>query len=255
MMRCIADKEERDKWKRRLPQAAISGVFAPTRAVKNIKQYSGLISIDVDSKENPDITNWEELKTQLAVLPQIAYCSLSVSGKGIFAIIPLRYPQNHLQQFRQLQIDFEKMGITIDKACSDITRMRCMSYDEHPLINMNAIPYEGVYVEPPRKVFYPLGDFDGNDELLAVEKCCEIISRTGTDVTVSYEQWMKVGCSLATLGEDGRPFFHICSQQNQDYNELKTDKLFSDLLKRNYQSVSIGTFFWICRQYGIRIHS
>lgn len=62
-------------------------------------------------------------------------------------------------------------------------------------------------------------------------------------MTVSYEQWMKVGCSLATLGEDGRPFFHICSQQNQDYNELKTDKLFSDLLKRNYQSVSIGTFF------------
>ena len=255
MMRCIADKEERDKWKRRLPQAAISGVFAPTRAVVYIKQYSGLISIDVDSKENPDITNWEELKTQLAVLPQIAYCSLSVSGKGIFAIIPLRYPQNHLQQFRQLQIDFEKMGITIDKACSDITRMRCMSYDEHPLINMNAIPYEGVYVEPPRKVFYPLSDFNGNDDFLAVEKCCEIISRTGTDVTVSYEQWMKVGCSLATLGEDGRPFFHICSQQNQDYNELKTDKLFSDLLKRNYQSVSIGTFFWICRQYGIRIHS
>ena len=51
MMRCIADKEERDKWKRRLPQAAISGVFAPTRAVGNIKQYSGLISIDVDSKK------------------------------------------------------------------------------------------------------------------------------------------------------------------------------------------------------------
>lgn len=147
------------------------------------------------------------------------------------------------------------MGITIDGACSDLTRMRCISYDEHPLINMNAIPYEGVYVEPPRKVFYPLGDFDVNDDFLAVEKCCEIISRTGTDVTVSYEQWMKVGCSLATLGEDGRPFFHICSQQNQDYNELKTDKLFSDLLKRNYQSVSIGTFFWICRQYGIRIHS
>lgn len=61
------------------------------------------------------------------------------------------------------------MGITIDGACSDLTRMRCISYDEHPLINMSAIPYEGVYVEPSRKVFYPLGDFDGNDDLLAVK--------------------------------------------------------------------------------------
>ncbi len=252
MMRCITDKEERDKWKRQLPQATISGVFAPTRSIKNLKQHSGLICVDVDAKENQAITDWEDLKKQLAILPQIAYCSLSVSGNGVFAIIPLRYPQNHLQQFRQLQIDFDRMGITIDKACSDITRMRCMSYDEHPLINMDAIPYEGIYIEPPKKRLYNFCNSDSDKDIWLVQQCCEQINRTGVDVTSGYDQWLKVGCSLASLGEDGRMYFHICSQQNLEYDELKTDKLFSDLLRRNYQDVNIGTFFWICQQHGIR---
>lgn len=252
MMRCITDKEERDKWKRQLPQATISGVFTPTRAIKNMKQHSGLISVDVDAKENPAITDWEDLKKQLTILPQIAYCSLSVSGNGVFVIIPLRYPQNHLQQFRQLQIDFDRMGITIDKVCSDITRMRCVSYDEHPLINVDVVPYEGVYIEPPKKRLYNFGDSDSDKDIRLVQQCCEQINRTGVDITSSYDQWLKVGCSLASLGEDGRMYFHICSQQNLEYNESRTDKLFSDLLRRNYQDVNIATFFWICQQYGIR---
>jgi hypothetical protein len=103
--------------------------------------------VDIDAKDNPDILDWETLKQDLSVLPQIAYCALSVSGKGLFLVIPLRYPEKHLQQFHQLQIDFRKMGIMIDSACSDITRLRCLSYDEHPIINENATLYEGVYVE------------------------------------------------------------------------------------------------------------
>lgn len=110
-------------------------------------QHSGLICVDIDAKDNPDILDWEILKQDLSVLPQIVYCALSVSGKGLFLVIPLRYPEKHLQQFHQLQIDFRKMGIMIDSACSDITRLRCLSYDEHPIINENATLYEGVYVE------------------------------------------------------------------------------------------------------------
>lgn len=146
-LRAVFDKEKRNALKRSLPQATISGVFSPTRAKNNLSQHSGLICVDIDAKDNPDILDWKTLKQDLSVLPQIAYCALSVSGKGLFLVIPLRYPEKHLQQFRQLQIDFRKMGIMIDSACSDITRLRCLSYDEHPIINENATLYEGVYVE------------------------------------------------------------------------------------------------------------
>lgn len=251
-LRAVFDKEKRNALKRSLPQATISGVFSPTRAKNNLSQHSGLICVDIDAKDNPDILDWETLKQDLSVLPQIAYCALSVSGKGLFLVIPLRYPEKHLQQFRQLQIDFRKMGIMIDSACSDITRLRCLSYDEHPIINENATLYEGVYVEKPKHKSFPTCFiYEGENTSAEVAVCCRKIQQCGIDITASYDDWLKVGCALTTLGENGRSLFHICSQQNAKYNAAKTDKMFTDLLRRNYQQVNIGTFFWMCKQYGI----
>lgn len=251
-LRAVFDKEKRNALKRSLPQATISGVFSPTRAKNNLSQHSGLICVDIDAKDNPDILDWETLKQDLSVLPQIAYCALSVSGKGLFMVIPLRYPEKHLQQFRQLQIDFRKMGIMIDLACSDITRLRCLSYDEHPIINENATLYEGVYVEKPKyHSFHPYLIYKGENTLSDVAACCRKINERSIDITTSYDDWLKVGCALATLGESGRSLFHICSRQNAKYNAAKTDKMFNDLLRRNYQQVNIGTFFWMCKQHGI----
>lgn len=251
-LRAVFDKEKRNALKRSLPQATISGVFSPTRAKNNLSQHSGLICVDIDAKDNPDILDWETLKQDLSVLPQIAYCALSVSGKGLFLVIPLRYPEKHLQQFRQLQIDFRKMGIMIDSACSDITRLRCLSYDEHPIINENATLYEGVYVEKPKHKSFPTCFiYEGENTSAEVAVCCRKIQQCGIDITASYDDWLKVGRALATLGESGRSLFHICSRQNAKYNAAKTDKMFTDLLRRNYQQVNIGTFFWMCKQYGI----
>lgn len=251
-LRAVFDKETRNALKRSLPQATISGVFSPTRAKYNLSQHSGLICVDIDAKDNPDILDWETLKQDLSVLPQIAYCALSVSGKGLFLVIPLRYPEKHLQQFRQLQIDFRKMGIMIDSACSDITRLRCLSYDEHPIINENATLYEGVYVEKPKHKSFPTCFiYEGENTSVEVAVYCRKIQQCGIDITASYDDWLKVGCALATLGESGRSLFHICSRQNAKYNAAKTDKMFTDLLRRNYQQVNIGTFFWMCKQYGI----
>jgi hypothetical protein len=37
----------------------------------------------------------------------------------------------HKQHFEALKKCFEKLGIILDKACGDITRLRCCSYDEN----------------------------------------------------------------------------------------------------------------------------
>lgn len=88
-LRAVFDKEKRNALKRSLPQATISGVFFPTRAKNNLSQHSGLICVDIDAKDNPDILDWETLKQDLSVLPQIAYCALSVKWQRIVPGYPI----------------------------------------------------------------------------------------------------------------------------------------------------------------------
>lgn len=246
-LRSVAGKEERNRIKRTLPQCAISGIFSPTRKAENLVQHSGLICIDIDSQDNPGL-DIEELKDNLKILPQIAYMSFSVSRSGLFLIIPIKYSNEHKRVFKSLQNDFLRMGIRIDKNCGDVCRLRCLSHDLDPYVNELATTYQKV-AEPPRPV-HLVSNFDGGDVFNKVFSCCRQIADRGIDLTSDYESWYRVGASLASLGESGRTFFHVCSQQNPGYNESETDKKFNNLL-HNTNRFSIGSFFYICKEMGI----
>lgn len=247
-LRSLPTKEGKSEIKKRLPMACISGLFRPTRKAENLVRHSGLICVDIDKKDNLHIDNWDELKQELCKLKEIAYISLSVSGNGYFAIIPMKYPHAHKGQFEKLKQDFSRIGIIIDPACGDVTRMRCISFDAEPYINVEAIPYDGYYREP-RPTSGCL--YSGGDNVLdKVAKCCEKIEANGIDITGNYKDWFTVGCALASLGEVGRSFFHVCSSRNAKYNYAESEKKFTNLL-RTGKSIGIGSFFEICKDYGI----
>ena len=150
-LRSCADAERKRQIKMSLPQATISGVFSPTRSAENLVEHSELICVDIDRKDNEHIENFDTLiEDVLSRIEEVAYAAHSVSGKGYFVIIPLRYPQLHKAQFEQLVRVFADMGINIDRACGDVCRLRCQSYDEHPFINLDAKPFSGIYREPKR---------------------------------------------------------------------------------------------------------
>lgn len=254
-IRSTSDKTERSFLKRMLPCATISGVFEPTRSSKNMKEHSGFICLDIDGQDNPDIADWEYLKKQLSVIPQIAYASLSVSGHGLFLLVPIQYPSCHNGHFLQLADDFKDMGIVLDRNCSDICRLRTKSLDANPYVNEHARIYNKVKViERPKLVYNANGfDIDCGNIIGQVASCCEAISQHGIDITSTYDNWIKVGFALASLGESGRQFFHVCSSQNCKYNHEEADRKFDNLLKGN-GSITIATFFKICKNYGVYIY-
>ena len=150
-LRLCTDTERKRQIKMSLPQATISGVFSPTRSAENLVRHSGLICIDIDRKENEHIENFDMLiEDVLSRIEEVAYAAHSVSGEGYFVIIPLRYPQLHKAQFEQLVRVFADMGIHIDRACSDVCRLRCQSYDERPYMNIDAKPFSGIYRKPKK---------------------------------------------------------------------------------------------------------
>lgn len=95
---------------------------------------TNIICIDIDKKDNPDIS-MDILKSELSKSPYIMYCGLSASGKGLFCLIKIYSYQQHSTLFSILQQKFELIKVSIDTACSDLSRFRFYSCDENPHIN------------------------------------------------------------------------------------------------------------------------
>ena len=79
---------------------------------------------------------------------------------------------------------------------------------------------------------------------------CMEIKRRHIVMTESYDDWISIGFSLASLGEEGREYFHIVSSQNAKYTERETDRKFDGFLRGNGR-IGIGTFFHYCKQFGV----
>ena len=102
--------------------------------------------------------------------------------------------------------------------------------------------------KPTPRPFYHKNHADDTDE--RVYECCKYIARNHIDMTENYADWISIGLALATLGEEGREYYHIVSRQNAKYNEHETDKKFDGFL-RSSNSITIGTFFHYCKMHRV----
>jgi hypothetical protein len=235
--------DERAQLKKSLPAATISGLFS-TRCKQGLLEHSGLIAVDIDH-----VADCGAIIRQLSQIDIVAYASRSVSGQGVFAIIPIAYPHKHLAQWKALRAFFHEQGITLDAACSDVSRMRICSYDTEAIIRTDAVPFEGVFVEPPPRVYDYVSSSDETEAKVA--KCCEELVKYRIDLTQSYEQWLKIGFSLADgLGESGRRYFHMVSSVNPTYSYHVCNAKYSECL-RSVRGCGIGYFFNRCKDFGV----
>lgn len=246
-LRTTTDVDLRKSLKKQLPLATISGTFAPTRKAENLVTHSNLLCIDIDKHDNMDVEWFADLRNEWHNIPQILYAAHSVGGEGWFAIFRIAYPEKHRAQFEALRRDFAQNGLSIDRSCCDVSRMRFISYDSDPYVNENATIYNKVWTEHKPVCSIPHND---GDNLENVERCCQEIANRGIDITSTYDDWFHVGAALASLGERGRNLFHLVSAQNDKYNIAETDRKFNNCL-RNVSNISIGTFFHVCSKYGI----
>lgn len=153
-LRASNDQDKKIELKKKMPCITASGQFSK-RGKSYLVKHSGLIAIDIDQKDNLHIQNFSSLKNELSKNLNIAYCGHSVSGSGYFALIPIAYPENHLQHFQFIEDYYKSFGLVIDPACKDISRLRFYSYDPDAYFNHTAKPLEAFYQAPevkPKKV-------------------------------------------------------------------------------------------------------
>ena len=248
-IRSIEDKSERNRLKTTLlPSGSISVCLTTRESSKpldqRITQYNPLIVLDFDNL--PDI---EAAKQTLASLPYIYYAGLSVSGRGLFAIIPIAAADHtqHKTYFHALEKEMQTLGLTIDKACKDVTRLRVISYDENPYINPDCTTYTLYEIATPEQD--PEETTTEDLEALKLEEHISLWEEQQIPLD-DYDQWITVGMALSRLREPGRQAFHRVSRYSDKYTTEATDKAFDNFL-HNTKEITLGSFYYICHINGI----
>lgn len=285
------------KTKKRLPGATLSGLFeirndectrrdgskyiAPvSRRETHMKQHTGWLAIDIDLADNAQLSNFENIRMVCQFRPEIGLLMRSCSGSGYFGLVRLAYPERHKAQFKSLMQDYAALGIKLDKACSNIGRVRFASWDdfEHIYINEQVVPYRGVVEDTPqvtpqttRQSYRSGGHATYNDnegeaqfweqqrvQDRLIELIVEELVRNHKNITESYEEWVKVGWALRSHPY-GLDLFHQLSRCSQKYNEAQTNVKWTQLgsskvVTYNYiihackKSLGEETYRQICRR-------
>lgn len=256
-----------------LPAVTISGLFGERKS-NGIIQHSGFICIDIDGKDNPHIDNFEILKERLSSSKYIQYAGLSVGGHGLFCLVKISNPQKHKEHFNSLLDYFSEMKIVIDKACSDVTRLRIYSSDENPYINEKAEVYAGTgtvsntsgsyttiktsnitqemtneYIVSERYV-----DVKKYTKETQVLKILEQIEAKQIDITQDYHDWINLCIAIAfRYREKGRDIFHDICKYYPRYSFDECNVKYTSILNSGYTK-SIATLFECAKKSGIQLN-
>jgi hypothetical protein len=224
--------------KLQLPAVTLSGYFS-YRHFSKLINHSGRICIDIDGKDNPDITSWPDLRYTIGTWGEVEFCSLSASGNGVFCVVSIAYPNRHLEQWLSLEQSFKREGIKIDTSGKDIARLRFMSYDPQAIYNDDVKLFRGLFKQR-KAANVEFGD-SNTDEL--VKK----IVQEGINIADSYHDWFVVGCALSNeFGERGRVYFHSISSISSKYSQRECDKKYDNCLKTSGK-ITAGTLYYLYR--------
>lgn len=267
--------------KKMLPGATLSGLFSlyedeslthpgqrvmVSRRESHLKQHTGWLAIDIDLADNAHLSNFENIRMVCKFRPEIGLLMRSCSGSGYFGLIRLAYPDRHKDQFRALLLEYRSLGISLDKACSNIGRVRFASWDdpEHIYINENVVPYHGLAEQFPqvmpqtvRHSYRSEGNVTYNNEGGAqfweqqrvqdrlIEVIVQEMVANHKNITEDYKDWVKVGWALRSHPY-GLDLFHQLSRCSQKYNEGQTNVKWNQL--GSSQKVTYNYLIHACKE-------
>ena len=245
--------EIKNRYRTALPCATVSGRFTERKRDK-VAEYSGLIAIDIDYKDNVEVM--PEVPNILKQMDFVIYAGKSISGDGYFAICRVDDPKRLKEHYLALEKDFKEYGITIDKACKDTTRLRFASYNEKPYYNPYALTYYKMVGEPKKETrvstTYTPREFSyhtiSTDNAQRVEEQIKYLIDNNLTLPDDYHSWFKIGMSLCSeFGESGRQYFHSISSLSPKYDRYECDNQY-DKIVESYGSgndIGLGTLMYM----------
>lgn len=250
-LRQLKDVTEARKYKSsHFDFCTFSGTFTQRKA-QCIEQHSGLICLDFDHVGNVD-----NLKNSLLADPHFVtrLAFRSPSGDGLKWIIDcdLDSSISHADYYMAVSNYLrDTYGIEPDQSGKDVCRSCFLPYDPNAYYcdNNDELPVT------PFLPFEWLPEQGTKDALSdRIEALVNEIEKSTIDITVGYDNWLKIGFALAdALGEQGRFLYHRISQFNADYTRQATDIQYDSCLESKSEGITWRSLFYIAREKGIRL--
>jgi len=128
------------------PSITISATFNEFRRLVNINKITKLVALDIDGVDDVHKT--------MQVLDALNIClwiSKSITGTGVFCIIPIECPLDQESEIKEhyaaLNLLMIEKGIKLD-VLKDATRLRFWADPTDAIINVNVTPFKEKYIEP-----------------------------------------------------------------------------------------------------------
>ena len=150
VIKCHSDIKKKD-W---LPVFTPTGSFSH-RSIKGLEQYNGIICLDIDHVENPEL-----LKEEVKCLDWVHAAFITLSGKGLKVIVRTNATTHSYRAVEEkiALLFFEATNYSRDNHCKDIARIQFISYDPD------------LYYNPQSKILeFSLSDFITEDFI--TEEC------------------------------------------------------------------------------------
>lgn len=214
-----------------LPAVSISAVFDGVRNRDNVLEDNPIFCIDID--ELPFAKTWDEVKQDIFNLPYVFYVSLSARGEGLYALMYYNNKNDRERTFEAIREDFSSIGIEIDRACKDVSRLRFVSYDDSPLEKTGEITQYCKMKAEERKE-YNIKSTSGNlgySDKLTYEVIKYIITYCGYRSN-TYDEWLLDGFRLATFKMcGGYELFMYLSSVSDNFNATEAEKKWKECVK------------------------
>ncbi len=253
-IRAESDLKKRKELKSNLCCITGSGVFENGRSSSNIKTHNGFIVIDIDYQDNVHLgaKYFSLIEDVFSKIDEVCYAGKSVSGNGYFLIVGIAYPDKHKLHFTYIQRWLKHYNITIDKACSNVDRLRIYSYSDNYYINENATILNSYdkEVNVVRKQVSTPQYILGSDH--TVESLVKKIESSGVDIAPDYNEYFNVGVALYNeCGELGREYYHRICRFSSKYDEKDCDTQFNNIKEKGYTDVNVGTIIHYMREKNV----
>ncbi|SHJ13534.1 VirE N-terminal domain-containing protein [Rubritalea squalenifaciens DSM 18772] len=253
--RKVRNKSLSDDERKTLKKKAMPAITPAVHLNKkgDIVAYTGIICLDVDGKDNPDLTV-EEIKAKVRSMPQCCGSFRSVGGEGVAVLFycpEVNSDRNHRAAHGTAEALLQEVGIVTDKSCtSEPTRLRFLAHDPDAWIDQS-LP--ALKIDPTLATEAPQQDSQPAAALLSIthppeyplsvgnEALQAISEATAGGTQLDYPVWLVITSGmLNSYGEQGRELLH-------EHLPEQSPGEYTDKARHRTEQHSFGTVLYYAR--------